>query len=68
MISNLKSNDPMVSRRGVRGNVGEIAIQRQQYSIQLLGLLDDNEVVRVWRNVLFQNKDFMSCVLKFAHD
>lgn len=67
-VSDLKSDDPLVLRRRIRSNVGEVAVQRHQNGIQLLSLCDDNRIIRLRRNMFLQDKDIMSCISKFLGD
>jgi hypothetical protein len=51
VISDLQGDDPFVLRWWIRRDVGKVAVQRNQNSIQLLRLRDDNSIIGILWNM-----------------
>ena len=64
MVSHLQRNNTAKLVGRIIYDVGKIAVQREQNSIESLGTLYDVRIFRVYWKVTAQQLDFVSCVSK----
>ena len=68
MISDLKRDNPFITGRRIRHDIGKVTIQRHQDGIQILGLRDDNGIIRIPRDMFLQDENLMTCLTKSLDD
>ena len=68
MVSNLQSDDALVTSRRIAHDVAEVAVERQQHRVQLLSLGYDDRVGGIDAKVVLELKHVVAVVRQCALD